>query len=101
MALSDVLLKVKALATNDVVVRTIKTVGAVFAAEGALYTTVIPSPPGTGTSAALAGGAGAITFVLNALLAWATKTKNAKLDAIAVAIDKAVDARIKEQGLHA
>lgn len=98
MAISDVLLKVKALATNDVVIRTVKTVGAVFAAEGALYTTVIPNPPSTGASTALAGAAGGVTFLLNLALTWATKAKSAKLDQLAAAVDRIVDARLKEQG---
>lgn len=97
-SISDLLLKAKSLATQDVVVRTLKTIGAVFATEGALYTTVIPNPPSTGASAALATGAGAVTLVLNLALAWATKAKSAKLDQLAAAIDKLVDARLKEQG---
>lgn len=86
---------------KPLVERTVKTIVEVTAAQAAVYTTLVPNPPPLGASVAISSGAGLVAFGLNLVLAWATKTKSAKLDALAVAIDKVVDERIKEQGLHA
>lgn len=91
------LLKLKALFANDVLVRTAKTIVAVVLTEGSLYTTVVPNPPNTKTSAALAGGAGLITLVWNALLTWATASKAKRLNNLAAVIDAAVAAKLAER----
>ncbi len=92
--MSNLLLKLKSFFTNDTVARVVKTVVEVAGAQAALYTTVVPNPPTTKTSAALAAGAGALALVWNLAIQWATTRKNARLTALAQAIDAAVAAQL-------
>lgn len=88
--MSNLLLKLKSFFTNDTVSRVVKTIVEVGAAQTALYTTVIPNPPSTQTSAALAGGSGVLALVWNLAIQWAVKRRNARLTLLANAIDAAV-----------
>jgi hypothetical protein len=97
MSIASAVSKVQAVATNDTVARVVKTIIEVIAAQTALYTTVVPNPPNTQTSAAIAGGAGVLALVWNLLLKYASSVKSAKLDALAKAVDQAVDARLAAQ----
>jgi hypothetical protein len=94
MSLSSVISRVQAWATSPVVERAIKTFVEATAAQAALYTTVVPDSPGVKGSATISVGATVLSVVWNLLIAWATKAKSAKLDALAQAIDNAVDARL-------
>ena len=97
MALSDLLVKIKALATNDTVSRVAKTVVEVIAAQTALYTTVVPNPPSTSTAAALAGGAGTVSLLWNLAIKWALASRNKRLVALEAAIVKAAALIVAEQ----
>jgi hypothetical protein len=97
MSIANDVTKAQSLFSNDTLQRVVKTIIEVVAAQAALYTTVIPNPPTIAASGALAGGAGVLALVWGLLLAWATNTKSAKLDSLAAAIDKAVDARLAAQ----
>ncbi len=70
---------VQKFAASDLVKRVIKTIVEVVGAQTALYTTVVPNPPNTQTSAAIAGAAGVLALVWNALLAWYAKRQDTKL----------------------
>ncbi len=94
MSLASDVTSTQAFFSNDTLQRVLKTIIEVVAAQAALYTTVVANPPSLPASGAVAGGAGVLALVWNLALAWATKTKSTKLDALAAAIDKAVDARI-------
>lgn len=96
--LDNVITKVQAVAASPVLERAFKTFVEVTAAQAALYTTVVPSTPGVKTAGAVSVGATVLSVGWNMLLAWATKTKSAKLDQLAAAIDQLADARLKEQG---
>jgi hypothetical protein len=96
--LADMLTKIQAASTNPVIERAFKTFVEVTAGQAAVYTTLVPAAPDLKVSAAVSLGATALSVGWNLLIAWATKTKSARLDRIAAAIDKAVDARLKEQG---
>lgn len=97
MTLVTAPLKVKSFFTNDLVSRVLKTVVEVVAAQTALYTTVVPNPPSTSTSAGIAGAAGVAALGWNLLILWATKARSKRLDQLAAAIDKIVDQRLAEQ----
>lgn len=99
MSLANVVAAVASFLKSDTVSRAIKTLVEVTAAQAALYTTVIPSAPSVQGTAAVSGSAALLAVVWNLLLTWATKTKSAKLDALAEAIDKVVDARLSEQSV--
>lgn len=100
MSLATEVTKTEALFSNDTLQRVLKTIIEVGAAQAALYTTVIPNPPSLPASTALATGAGVLALLWNLALSWATKTKNAKLDTLAAAIDRVVDQRLTEQALQ-
>ena len=86
-----------AILNSDVVKRAYKTLVQATAAQAALYTTIVPNPPSVQTSAAVSGGAALLSIVWNGGLTWITNTKSARLDKLAVAIDRAVDARLAAQ----
>jgi hypothetical protein len=95
----NLILKIKAFFTNDLVARVVKTVVEVVAAQTALYTTVVPNPPNTNTSVGIAAGSGVLALLWNLGLSWATKTKSKRLDQLAAAIDAVVDKRLQEQAM--
>lgn len=97
MTAANEVLAAKSFFSSDTVSRVIKTLIEVTAAQAALYTTVIPNAPSVKGSAAVSGGAALLSLVWALLVNWATQTKSAKLDTLAAAIDKAVDARIAAQ----
>jgi hypothetical protein len=85
------------LASNDTVERAYKTFLEVSAAQAAAYTTIVPNSPGVKTSALVSAGATFLSIVWNALKTWVANSKNAKLAALADAIDKAVAVRLAVQ----
>lgn len=86
---------------NPIVERAYKTFVEITAAQAALYGTVVPDSPGVKASAAISTGATVVSLVWNGALLWFTKTRSAKLDALAAAIDAIVDKRIAEQSATA
>ena len=89
--------KITTFLKSDLVRRTVKTVGAVLAAQAASYTTIIPNPPSPGASAVVAGGAGLATLLLNLAIQAFVRTRSKRLDNLASVIDAAVQARLAEQ----
>jgi hypothetical protein len=83
---------VKSLATHDIAIRAYKTFVQVVAAQAVVYGSLQGdgSPPVQQT-AAVSLAATLVAVAWNLALAWFTKTKNAKLDTLAAAIDKIVD----------
>jgi len=100
MVMATLIEDAQALSTNDTFSRAVKTFIEVTAAQAALYTTVIPNTPPVRTSGAISLGATVLAVAWNLALAWATKAKSAKLDALAAAIDKVVDQRLTEQAMQ-
>lgn len=97
MSLSSAVASVTSFFSGPLVERAVKTFIEATAAQAAVYTTVVPNTPGIKTSASISVGATLISLVWNGLTKWALNTKNAKLDALAQAIDRAVDARLAAQ----
>lgn len=89
--------KLQTLAAYPVVERAFKTFVEATATQAAIYTTITPNTPGVKIAGAVSLGATALSIVWNGLVLWATKAKSAKLDQLAAAIDKIVDARLAEQ----
>ncbi len=86
---------------SPIIERAYKTFVEVTAAQAALYGTVVPNAPGVKTSAAVSTGATALAIAWNLGLAYFTNVKSAKLDKLAEAIDRAVDARLAAQAAPA
>lgn len=86
------------LLTHDVAIRAYKTFVEATVAQATLYGTVIPDPPAVKTSATISVSAAVVSVAWNLGIQWFLKTKNARLDKLAAAIDSIVDARLKEQG---
>lgn len=99
MSIASAVAKIQAVFSTDLANRAFKTFVEATAAQAALYTTVVPNTPGVKTGVAVSVGATVLSLVWNGLVAYATKTKSAKLDQLATAIDKAVDARLAAQAV--
>lgn len=83
---------------NDTVQRVYRTVVQAAVAQFALQSAVSTSPT---QKAAVAGGAGVLSFLWNVAANWFTNVKSAKLDRLAQAIDDAVDKRLAAQAAQA
>jgi hypothetical protein len=91
---------VKSIITHDVAVRAYKTLVQVVAAQAIVYGSLQGSDaPPVQQTAAVSLGATLVAVLWNLALAWFTKTKDARLDKLAAAIDAIVDARLHEQGV--
>ena len=101
MSISSAILKLDNLFTSTTVERTVKAVVAVVAAQGALYTTVVPSAPSLATSGAVAGGSGVLVAIISLVITWANKSQTKQLAALGVAIDQAVTKRLTDRALQA
>jgi hypothetical protein len=85
---------VQAYLRSEPIKRTVKTVVEVVAAQTALYTTVIPTAPKPSTSAAVAGGAGVLSFLWNNAVVWYHKSQAAKAAKFEAAFAAAVQAAV-------
>ncbi len=84
---------------NDIITRAYKTLLQVVAAQALVYGTGSVDAPPAKTTVAVSVGATVLSVGWNLAVAWFTKTKNSRLDRLAEAIDKLVDARLAEQGV--
>lgn len=89
MSLASAILKLDSLVSNPTLDRTFKAVIAVVAAQGALYTTVIPHTPPVSTSAELAGGSGVVVALISLIYTWANASQTKQLNKLQAAIDAA------------
>jgi hypothetical protein len=101
MSLSSLILKIDSLVQNPTLDRTIKAVIATVAAQGALYTTVIPKTPPLSTSGEIAGGVGVVVALISLLVTWAGKSQAKQAQQFAALVDAAAAKIVADQAAQA